>query len=303
MEKKQAKIIKIFNTNYLRTSYDKDGITEERFQEAELIYNENGKLLKETHFNSKNLLESLAINEYNADGLTTSSSQYNDADELCQKNIFEYDNQKRLIKKGCFYGPESPEYATRYVYENDLLIREDSYDDDEFSFTEKEYSYKDNQQCKVIEFDEDGNTLYATETEYNEKGLISKIIKNEVMQKDRRTYIFEYDDNNRKIKELIYNYDNALIAKAYYSYNENGNASEMEEENLDIYRKTKYSYEGNNCVKIEQFDKKGELLMWSDYEFNDQNEVSSVKNFITDEVDTTVFRIASAIRYETEWFE
>ncbi len=302
--KKNPKKIKIFNTNYLRTSYDKEGITEEQFQEAELTYNEKGLLLKEAHFNNQNVQESLAIHEYNDEGLVVASSQYDENNELCQKMICEYDTQKHLIKKSNFYGPDSPEYSTHYVYENDLLVREDSYDEDVYSFTEKEYTYNDSRLLSCLtEFDEDGNILYKTENEYDNKKLLIKQVRNEVMQKDRRTYLFGYDENNHKTKELVYNYDDALIAKAYYNYDENGNTVEMEEENLDIYRKTKYTYKGKNCTKIEQLDKKDNVQLWSEYEYNEENEVVSIKNFISDEVDETVYRIASCIRYEVEYFD
>jgi hypothetical protein len=304
MEKKHPKLIKIFNTNYLRTSYDVNGITEQKFQEAELVYNEKGLLVKETHFNNQNAIESIAVHEYNDDNLVILSSQFDENNELCQKNTFQYNENKKIVKKSCFYGLESPEYATIYVYENEQLIREDSYDEDEFAFTEKRYAYNEsNLISRQLEYDEDGNVLYDTCFDYNDKRLICKQIRNEVLQKDRRTYIFEYDEANHKIKDLIYNFKDTLIAKTYYLYDDNGNVAETEEENLDTYRKTRYTYENNNCVKAEQLDKNEELMIWSEYEYNDQNDVTAIKNYITDEVDPTLFRIASTIQYETEWYD
>lgn len=301
--KRNPKLVKLLRTNYLRNSYDRDGIQTEKYIESETSYNESGKVLKETHYNAENAVESTVINEYDENGLVISSSQYDQDNELCQQNTFAYDDKQRVIRKGCFYGEGSIEYATHYVYENGLLVREDSYDEDEFSYTEKQYEYTDNGLIsKLIEYDEDGEIMYRTSNEYDEKGQLIRRTREELLEHDSRTFTFEYDDNGNKTKELLYNYDMKLIAKAYYQYDEANNCIEMEEENLDIYRKTTYTYDGENCVKIAQYDKKDVLLTWTDYSYDEEGDVARIQNNIADEVSPEEYRIAFIIEYETEWY-
>ncbi len=303
MDKKIPKTIRITRTNYLRDDYDRDGIKTEKFVETEIFYNESGKVLKENHYSAENEIESMVENQYNDHGLVSSSSQYDQNHELCQKNIFSYDEQQRIIRKGCFYGEESPEYATHYVYENGLLVREDSYDEDEFAYTEKEYTYDDHGSIiKLIEYDEDGEIMYRTTNEYDEKQQLIKRTREELLEHDSRTFTFQYDERGNKTKELLYNYDMRLIAKAYYQYDEADNCVVMEEENLDIYRKTTYAYCNGNCVKITQYDKEDKLLTWTDYTYNENNDIVRVQNNIADEVSPEEYRIAFIVEYETEWY-
>lgn len=294
------KTTRITHTNYLRTGYGEREISEESYLEAEINYDDNGHTLKETHYTSDGDIESVVENSFNEKGEIVSSAQYDENNELTQKNTFYYEDGK-LMKKGCFYGEGSPEYLTQLVYENGLLIREDAYDDDELDYTEKRHEYnEDGLETLCIEYTEDQEIIYRTLSEYNEKGQLCKRHREEPLEHDSRTYTFEYDDNGLKTKELIFNYDQKLIAKAYFTYNENGNITEMEEENLDNYRRTCYSYQGTNCTKIELFDRDGTMLAWTEYTYNEYNEVILVKNYIQDEVDPEKYRISSSVQYDIE---
>ncbi len=302
MGKVAPKFVRVTNTNYLRSGYGENDIKEEKYLEAEITYNQDGNILQETHFNAEGAVESKVETSYDEAGRAVESSQFDEFGELCQKNVFYYDENNEIARKGCYYGEGSPEYATVYVRENGRVIREDSYDEDDFSFTEKSYEYDDaGHPVLTTEFDEDGNVLYKTAEEYSQSNLLVKRQVDEPQQHDRRTFVYEYDENGRKTKELMYNYDGKLIAKAYYRYDDNGNVIEMEEENLDIFRLTQYVYEGTNCVKISQFDKEKVILSYSTYAYNDNGDVVRIENHIRDEVDPSVLRTASAIDYEINY--
>ena len=228
---------RIIKTDFLRTGFGEEDITEQEYTEAEITYNEEGNILTEKHFNSDGNLESAVENKYDEQGRPISSAQYDESGELCQQNVFTYSEEGKLLKKSCFYGEGSPEYATVYVYEEGLLVREDSYNEDEFDFTEKSYEY-----------DENGHV--AVTVEYDEEGKIM---------------------------------------------------TEQEDENLDTYRRTTYQYEGDKCVKVTQFDKDEAKIGWTEYEYDEQGNVTLLKNYIRDEVRPDFHRSASWIKYETEW--
>jgi hypothetical protein len=111
-----------------------------------------------------------------------------------QKLEFFYDDKGNVVKQNNYYGEDCPTFSNHFTYENGLLIRQDSYDDGHFVYTEKEYRYNDKGLLiEQIDFDEDGNKQYVTVNEYNDDGLVITRVRDEILEKDRRTYHFEYD--------------------------------------------------------------------------------------------------------------
>ena len=76
--------------------------------------------------------------------------------------------------------------------------------------------------------------------------------KIEVLEKDKRTYDYEYDERNNRVKELIYNYNDELISKSYTKYNDENRVVEVEEEDLNQYKLTQYQYD---VIKVSILDK------------------------------------------------
>ena len=158
--------------------------------------------------------------------------------------------------------------------------------------------YQNGRLIKEFENDDYGKTMNIHTYEYNEKGLVSKYIRDEVQNKDRRTYEYTYDDKNNCVKELVYDYENKLIAKTYRTYNENNQMTETETEDLDNYRKITLEYEGDRVVKNSLLNKKDELQGWAEYTYDENGKENSAKEFIQDEVQPDHFRLLRETRYE-----
>ena len=291
------------STQYQRTGFDKDDITPIQYKESEVEYNESGKVTKETHFSEDGGVDSYTLNEYDDRGRLVSSVQYDANELLCQQTTQQYDEEGHLVCQGNIYGEGSPEYLTKFVYENGLLMRQDSYDEDEFDFTEKEFAYDNEGQLeKEIDYSDDGEVLYIIENQYNEKGLLSQMVRNEVAAKDRRSYQFAYDERGNKVKDLVYNYNEELIAKAYYTYNDNDQLLEAETEDLDRYQKATYTYEGAHLVEEALSDKDGNVLSKTTYRYNEQGDIVLVTRHIRDEVDNNTLRVLSETQYDREYY-
>lgn len=303
MEKQQAKTIRTLRTNYVRTGYNRDDILTEHFIESEINYSETGKVLKEVHYTNAETIETLIVNEYNDKDLIVNSIQSDGTQEVEHKTLFYYDKQLRLLRKCERYGAHCPEFCSRYIYEDDLLIREDEYYGGFRSNTAKSYKYDEQKRLiELIEYNEDEEIIYRTTHQYNEQNWVCRTHREEVQENDSRTFVYEYDEAGHKTKELLYNYDHKLIAKGYYQYDEHGNCIEMEEEDLDNYRKTLYAYEGSLCKKITQYDKANVIQSWTEYTYDEAGRITRIQNNICDEVSPNEYRIASIITYETEWY-
>lgn len=290
----------IHTTNYLRSGYEENDITAEDYISAIAIFDEQGNLISENTYNADTTLQSAVTTSFNENHQPLVVNNYDGEGQLCERvtNVYE-DN--RLVEQKVCYGEDMPEYSTRLVYENDLLVRRDCYDEDEFSYTERKLSYNDKAQLvKDVEFDEDGNEMYVVVNEYDEEGRLIARTRDEVQQHDRRSVNFEYDERGNKIKDLIYNYDEALIAKIYSRYDEENRLVELEEEDLDHYRLTKYEYEGKNPVKISMYDKEGKILNWVAYTYDNHGRVLTQEAYANDEVNPSVCRLVSHVSYTRE---
>ena len=294
------RILRNTKTEYIRTGYGEDDITEQQFVESETRYSEAGNVLEERRFTADAVLDSLVINEYDDQNRVVVSSQFDENEELTQKNTFEYLPDGKVLKKASFYGEGSPEFSTHYVYENGSLVREDSYTDDDFDSTEKTYEYDEAGRltCQT-DFDEDGKTLYRLRQMFNENGLLQERIVDELQANDRRHYVYEYDEKGQRIKELVYNFNEKLIAKIYYVYDEAGHVTQSEEENLDRYVRLVYTFDGDFCTKIEQFDKADALVSWTEYVRSDDGKMLTSKTFIKDEVNPEHLRLSYVVLSET----
>ncbi len=291
----------IHTINYLRTGYQENDISPEDYIASILEYNEHGFVTAENNYNADASLQSASTTQYDDQNRPIVVCQYDAEGTLCERVVNSYNDAGQLAEQKMCYGEGLPEYATRYVYENGLLLRRDCYDEGVFVNTEKKYEYDDHGRViKEMDFDEDGNPLYVVVNQYDENGRLASYTRDEIQQHDRRTFAFEYDERGNKIKDLIYNYDEALIAKIYTKYNENNQTVEVEEEDLDHYRLTKYEYEGLNLVKMSVFTKEGQLISWSAYTYDPQGRVLTQENYALDEVNPSSCRLMSHIDYIRE---
>jgi len=295
----KPKLLKVHCVNHFRVSFDKNDIETEKFTESVIHYNEEGKIIREEQYIIGNELDYILTNEYNEKGKLASTSQYDGDKSLVQKTDFFYDKEDVLIQQDNYYGENSLAYTQKFEYENGLLTKLDAYEKGKFIFTEKKYFYNErNLLEKEIEYDEDGNEVYVTTLTYNQDGLLDTKEREEVMAKDLRVYEYEYDARQNKTKELIYNYEDVLIAKICYRYDEEGKLLEKEEEDLDHYQKMNYTYNGKNLCKIETFNQDEKMISWTEYTYDEQDTILSSIHYGIDEMDENAYRPRMEYHYE-----
>lgn len=150
----------------------------------------------------------------------------------------------------------SVETLTKYIYnESGNTLKEISYGADSVIRSSKEYEHDENDRCVKIttydadgnitgsteyadigigwtEYDADGNVIssYSSEDEFDDNGNQIKTTYSQMSTYDGRTNTsggvveFEYDDNNRQIKEILYEEDGSTIQYIYeYAYDSAGN--------------------------------------------------------------------------------
>ena len=294
------KTLKIFKTEYQRVGYDENDIEPIEYMEVNASYNEEGKLLSEERYDADGELNTLTINEYDANGNLLVTEQFDQDHILLQKSVNQYDGQK-MIQQINFFGEDTTEYPTKYVYDQEgHLLRTEIYDGEDLDYVEKSYEYQNDFLVKQVDNDDYGNTQYVHHFSYNEKGLMSQHIVEEIQNKDRRTIEFTYDEQNNCVKELIYDFRNTLISKTVRMYNENNQLTGTENEDLDQYRRMELTYENGVVVKNTLYDKGDVVLGWAEYTYDENQKETSAKEFIPDEVNPDQFRLLRETRYERQ---
>lgn len=298
MNMKTLKIIKIENQ---RVGYSENDIEPIEYTEVVAHFNEADQIVREERYNSDGDLNTLTLNVYDENNNLVQSEQYDQDNILLQKTINYYDDHQQLIQQGNFFGEGEFEYITKYVYDNNNnLLRLEMYDGDDLDYVEKEMEYNNGRLVQEIENDDYGNKLYVNKYTYNDNGQLIKHVRDEIQNKDRRTYEFSYDENGNRIKDLIYDYGNSLIAKIYRQFDEQNRQVEVEEEDLDSYRKITMEYDGDLVVKNSLFTKEGQLLGWAEYTYDEDQKENAAREYIQDEVKPENYRLLRETRYIRE---
>jgi len=293
------KSLKITKKEYQRVGYDAQDIEPVEYTEGYAEYDDNGHILREERYEPDGTLNTLTVNTYNENGELVQTEQYDQDDILLQKTVNKYDENQRLTSQSNYYGDASEEYVTKYYYDAEgNVVKQEVYVDGNLDYVEKTAIFVNGRPDTVTENDDYGNAMYVHHYQYDEKGQVTVYVRDEVQNKDRRTYEFTYNDNGDRVKDLIYDYDMKLIAKVNRTFDEQNRQTEVVEEDLDSYRRITMEYDEDRVVKNTMFDKNGEITGWAEYEYADDGRQSMAREFIHDEVEPQNFRMLRETFYE-----
>lgn len=292
------KSLKIVKKEYQRVGYDAQAIEPVEYTEGYAEYDDHGQITKEERYEPDGTLNTLTVNTYDENQHLLQTEQYDQDHILLQKTVNKYDENQRLVSQSNYYGDASDEYVTKFHYdEAGNVVKQEVYVNDKLDYVEKTSTYTDERPDTVTENDDYGNPMYIHHYEYDEKGQVTVYVRDEVQNKDRRTYEFTYNDHGDRVKDLIYDYDMKLIAKVNRTFDEQFRQTEIVEEDLDNYRRITMEYDGDKVVKNTMFNKKGEITGWAEYEYADDGRQSMAREFIHDEVEPENFRMLRETLY------
>ena len=293
------KSLKITKKEYQRVGYDAQDIEPVEYTEGYAEYDDNGHILREERYEPDGTLNTLTVNTYNENGELVQTEQFDQDDILLQKTVNKYDENQRLASQSNYYGDASEEYVTKYYYDAEgNVVKQEVYVDGNLDYVEKTATFVNGRPDTVTENDDYGNAMYVHHYQYDEKGQVTVYVRDEVQNKDRRTYEFTYNDNGDRVKDLIYDYDMKLIAKVNRTFDEQNRQTEVVEEDLDSYRRITMEYDEDRVVKNTMFDKNSEITGWAEYEYADDGRQSMAREFIHDEVEPQNFRMLRETFYE-----
>ena len=292
------KTLTISKKEYQRVGYDENDIEPVEFVEVKAEYNEVGQITREERYDADGDINTLTVNQYDEQHRLIQSEQFDQDNILLQKTVNVFDGGD-LVCQNNFFGDGDDEYSTHYVFDgNHNIVRHEMYVNGQLDYVEKEIEYEYNRVVKETENDDYGDAMYRNTYTYDAQGRVSRLVRDEIQNKDRRTYEYTYDDNGNLVKELVYDYGNALIAKIYRTYNDQNQLIETEEEDLDHYRKIVMEYDGQLVMKNSLYNKEGQLQGWAEYTYDENGKENSSREFIHDEVQPEHFCMLRETFYE-----
>ncbi len=290
--------INIYNITYAPNASGELEVVKEKELAQTSEFNANGQEISKEVFDDEYSVFGKELYEYDEKGLLL-TEQFLDYDgQLVQKVCYEYNENGNVVKMLEQYEDYEELYSTVYKYDGTLLTQVDHLVDDELDFTEKKLVYENQKLVKEIQYDEYNETKNIITNKYNDKGLLIRSVRDEVKEKDRRTFELFYDDQNNKVKELIYNYKDKLIAAQYIRYDEKNRELESEWEDVDHYKKTVLEYDGDRVKTIIYLNKEGQITGKIENNFDENKNLIQSKRFEFDQVYTNDLYLAQETIYE-----
>ena len=213
-------------------------------------FNEDGKVVKESRFNSKGNLQSKVIHKYDKNGNLLESDFYNQTESLISKKINTFNSADRLIS--------SNEIDT----DEQLLAKETASFDNEGNRILENYRLLNGVFTKIQEsvFDRHENNI--ENAYFNNGTLVRKEINTYDSSHNKiETIVFlasrneqditrcMYDKQNNKIEEVVTK-NNLMISKTHSRYDKGNNVIEILaygiNSNLQKHQKLQYQYDDAN---------------------------------------------------------
>lgn len=288
----------VYCTTYVPTAEGEIIIESEKVLDSSVEFNDQGKEVVIENFDENSSVFSKEMYEYDSNGRKIAEELYDFQNELIEKITYTYYEDGKMESQKEQYVDSDELYITKHLYQDGKLVQIDHYCDDTFEYTEKKYMYEKDLLVKEIDYNEDNEVKNIFVYKYDVKGMLVKTIKDEVIEKDRRTYEYFYDENGNKVKELIYNFKDKLIAAHYIKYNDRNQEIESEWEDLDNYRKTISEYDGDLQVKLQILDKEGKVLILSEYNRDENGKIMELRRFDFDDTYTNQLQLSRVYTYE-----
>jgi len=194
----EGNLLKYEVCTYERTDKSKEPVlvkTEYLVHQDEYEYDENGKLIKETYYDSEGNVSSVSEYTYDSNGRIIKLISHNESDEITMNYAFEYDESGNLTKFMDGFN------VTVYTYSSENVLFEST--------------------------DSNGETgeLYNKAT-YDANGNAIEYISYESDGSVRVTEKYTYDSFGKATEHTVYDSEGNIEQKEIFKYDKNGNLTE-----------------------------------------------------------------------------
>jgi hypothetical protein len=205
---------------------------------------------------------------------STNDEPYNDRTDLSELGL---KGKIKVIRQEEFYssgdgsilGVKTGSNSFSFKFNNGgMKIGEQFYDSVGMIKMKSEYSFSEDGRKKEKRItDLDGNILNSYEYEYNEQGQLSKINITDYEDNEEYRYYstYSYDENGNQISFITWSPDDEKFVSAENKYQDNKKVKEILYDNMDSpYAIANYEYNEKGDV-IKEYYYSGNNILWDEY--------------------------------------
>ncbi len=288
---------------------------ENSYLSSEKSFDKNGNLLIEKDFSVDGSMEINNIYEYDEQNRLIKAVYLDENEDVMETHLYEYDAQNLLIKEIFCYGDENPDDEDacydiiEFEYDKDNnRIKKTSVDSDGNFNGEKLNVYQEGRLIREVNFGEEKNMEIEVLYEYDNQGNILSEKRIDHTENVQNVLKYEYNDRDLKTKSLVYNNYEQLIRISTMEYDEDDNLIGLTEENRDSYvvKSFEYDSEKSKIIAENLYNKEGELKEFRHYEF-DGDLPLKMDHFVyspeSSEADEDGFLLNGSVKYDYTFFE
>lgn len=218
-------------------------------------FDQNNNILKEVGYRPDGWVENHYSNVYNEKNQRVEHSVYDEDDQLLETHRFDFDESGKIIGEACYYAEMDESDYTHYVYDaDDMLVEKNNMDSDNELYSYIRVSYEDKKPVNERHYNDENRLEVEKMLAYDEKGQVVKEVDLDHVEGDKRTYVYEYDEQGNRIKTLVYNKKDQLVMKTLVEF-ENGLRMKIEEEDQSGLSVFKFEYDAEKRMVLqEKFD-------------------------------------------------
>jgi hypothetical protein len=264
-------------------------------------YDENGTIIFQSSFSPDGLLTEKVVLEYDAAGHVVHETYFVDEGEPSEEKSYEFDENGRVVKQLKHYIDGSAD-ITSFVYNNEGLLAEKiTINDEDEVETRETFAYNGNKVIKHEIVDQEENFLLSEEFLYDEKGNLVEHIKDDEDAGEYFKLVTKYNEDGRKLAEMIYNENDTLIETTWFEEDSQGRIVQTVEENSRSRKVKHFRFDnsGNN-LGYDETNGNGDKMVVVEHHYDEQNNALSSMVFVNGGGRSMSQHYE--LKYEYEWY-
>lgn len=271
----------VYKTEYLLKSAVQDYLEEHEYLFTRTVFNEEGKVLSEIHYDQEGVIVQQYSYRYDANGFLTEEKLTEEDGFVAEHRTYQPDGHNRIKKELCHYTDGSADTIEYSYNEQGQVSRKQTFDPDGDPETTEEFEYENGFLIHYVQKDASGDILSEKTLTCNEKGDPLEVTEYDGGEDASIRIVNEYYPSGSRRETRTYDPNNKLVAKVVLTENEEGKLIEVVEETHQKKNSIRFQYDGaGNIISQEEYDRQGELVGSVNREYDSQNNLLSSRFFV-----------------------
>ncbi len=260
MSKPVLKELVVYKKEVLLKSAVDDHLEEMEYIFQRTRFNSKEKVVSEIHYDAEEKIVQEYEFLYNDQGFLFEEIMKEDDGFVAEHKTFAYDEKGNITREFRHYTDGSFDII-QYQYNDQGLLRfKETIDPDGERESSETYEYENGFISHYLMHDADGDIVNEKHWTFDEKGNVTDYTEFDGMAGSTIRKTTAYHPSGTKKEILTYN-DDQLIEKVLMEENENGQLTQVLEENVSRKNITQFTYdEAGNIIGQEEFDRNGNLV-------------------------------------------